>query len=175
MTRISSLALIAAMWAFSVPSFAQDPSASGEVSASAEISSQPSAEVSSEEPPISSELSSELSGDVSASAETSASGEASAGFDFDIDVYLSIDFSYEHTIEFRKIVVEENVQPVAGEVTFDVAVGSTVPATVTLSPLPVRIVQLIPAFEGYLFFLLPDGRIVVVSPTTLKVVLIIYA
>jgi hypothetical protein len=44
-----------------------------------------------------------------------------------------------------------------------------------LTPLPVQIVQLIPGFEGYLFFLLPDGRIIIVSPTTLKVVLIIYA
>ena len=45
----------------------------------------------------------------------------------------------------------------------------------TLAPLPVTIVQLIPGFEGYLFFLLPDGRIIIVSPSTLKVVLIIYA
>src|SRR5690606_37552459 len=110
----------------------------------------------------------------------SASGEVSApadgddgGSTFDIDTSLNIDISVEQTVEIRNFVVEANVEPVA--VDFDVTVGTTIPATVTLSPLPVQIAQLIPGFEGYLFFLLPDGRIVIVSPTTLKVVLIIYA
>jgi hypothetical protein len=44
---------------------------------------------------------------------------------------------------------------------------------VTLTPLPATIVALNAGLEGYLFFMLPDGRIIVVSPTTLKVVLII--
>ena len=54
-------------------------------------------------------------------------------------------------------------------------IGATVPSTVVLTPLPVQIIQIIPGFEGFLFFILPDGTIVIVSPATLKVVLIIYA
>ena len=53
--------------------------------------------------------------------------------------------------------------------------NATVPSTVVLTPLPVQIIQIIPGFEGFLFFILPDGTIVIVSPATLKVVLIIYA
>jgi hypothetical protein len=48
-----------------------------------------------------------------------------------------------------------------------------VPAAVELHPLPARIIKIVPEYRGYEFFLLPDGRIVIVEPDTLKVVLII--
>ncbi len=45
--------------------------------------------------------------------------------------------------------------------------------TVKLRPLPPRIVKIVPRYEGYLFFVLADGRIVIVGPSTLKVVVIL--
>jgi hypothetical protein len=50
-----------------------------------------------------------------------------------------------------------------------------VPRTVKakLQPLPRRIVQIVPAYEGYLYFVLADGRIVIVDPSSLQVVVII--
>ncbi|WP_084465816.1 MULTISPECIES: DUF1236 domain-containing protein [unclassified Aminobacter] len=48
-----------------------------------------------------------------------------------------------------------------------------VPRTIELRPLPPRIVEIVPAYEGYEFFLLPDGRIVIVEPDTPKVVYVL--
>src|SRR3569833_2074856 len=42
-----------------------------------------------------------------------------------------------------------------------------------LLPLPARVVEIVPQFEGYLFFVLADGRIVIAAPDTLKIVAII--
>jgi len=56
---------------------------------------------------------------------------------------------------------------------FDPSIGAKVPQHVTLLPLPLRAIQLLPNFEGYLFFLLPDGRAPIVSPTSLEIVFIL--
>jgi hypothetical protein len=144
MTRTSIIALLTALWTVIAPSYAQE--APAETPASGEVS-------------VSGEVASQSSGEVT-------------GFEFDIDAGLGLNLSAEQTIEFRAIVGEESMPPV--EVDFDVAIGSGIPASVTLSLLPRRIAQLIPGIEGYLFFQLGDGRIIVVSPVTLKVVLIVY-
>jgi hypothetical protein len=64
------------------------------------------------------------------------------------------------------------VEPVT-TVDFDVSVGVAVPKTVVLNPLPPTVIKIVPQFEGYLFFLLPDGRIVIVEPDTLHIVYIL--
>lgn len=55
----------------------------------------------------------------------------------------------------------------------DVAVGAVIPATVTLQPLPPRIVEVVPAYSGYRYVRLADGRIVIVEPASMKVVYIV--
>ena len=42
-----------------------------------------------------------------------------------------------------------------------------------LHRLPARIVKIVPAYESYEYFVLADGRIVIVDPDTLKIVLIL--
>jgi hypothetical protein len=59
------------------------------------------------------------------------------------------------------------------EVDFDVSIGTAVPDTITLTPLPARVVEIVPQYAGFLFFLLPDGRIVIVAPDTLEIVFIL--
>lgn len=44
---------------------------------------------------------------------------------------------------------------------------------VKLRPLPTRIVKIVPRYEGYLFFVLADGRIVIVEPSSLEIVVIL--
>ncbi|TIU54111.1 MAG: DUF1236 domain-containing protein, partial [Mesorhizobium sp.] len=39
--------------------------------------------------------------------------------------------------------------------------------------LPARIVKIVPAYEYYEYFVLADGRIVIVDPDTYKIVLIL--
>ncbi|WP_187971375.1 DUF1236 domain-containing protein [Aquibium microcysteis] len=85
----------------------------------------------------------------------------------------SIDLSAEQRREFRRIIVETDVEPVS--VDFQVSLGAVVPATVTLHPLPPRIVEIVPAYQSYQYFVLADGRIVIVEPATLEVVYLVRA
>lgn len=79
----------------------------------------------------------------------------------------------EQKTEITQIIKEENVEPI--DVDFDVSVGVAVPETVKvkLKPLPTRIVKIVPRYEGYLFFILADGRIVIVEPSSLEIVVIL--
>jgi len=83
----------------------------------------------------------------------------------------NVEISSEQQVEIRKVITEVDVEPVTTEV--NVNIGVEVPRTIELRPLPPKIVEIVPAYEGYEFFLLPDGRIVIVEPDTLKVVYIL--
>jgi hypothetical protein len=84
----------------------------------------------------------------------------------------NVNITTEQRTEIRQQIRSINVAPVA-HVDFNPSVGVAVPKTVHLRPLPARIVRLVPAYEGFLFFLLPDDRIVVVDPHSLEIVYII--
>lgn len=86
----------------------------------------------------------------------------------------SIDVTTEQRTEIRQIITEEKVEP-AASVDFDVTVGTAVPQTVEVHTLPPRIVELVPAYEGYKYFVLADGRIVIVDPNSMEIVYIITA
>ena len=56
----------------------------------------------------------------------------------------------------------------------DISVGVEVPRhKVRLHRLPARIVKIVPAYESYEYFVLADGRIVIVDPDTYKIVVIL--
>ncbi|MER8486073.1 DUF1236 domain-containing protein [Mesorhizobium sp. M1322] len=79
----------------------------------------------------------------------------------------------EQKTEITQILKQEEVEPVAS-VDFDISVGVEVPRQkVKLRRLPPRIVEIVPAYESYEYFVLADGRIVIVEPDTLKIVLIL--
>ncbi|MBP2233879.1 hypothetical protein J2Z31_000369 [Sinorhizobium kostiense] len=85
----------------------------------------------------------------------------------------NVDVTVEQKTEITQVIREEKVEPI--DVDFDVSVGVAIPETVKvkLRPLPERIVRIVPAYEGFLFFVLADGRIIIVHPSTLEIVLII--
>ncbi|WP_032918639.1 DUF1236 domain-containing protein, partial [Mesorhizobium erdmanii] len=80
----------------------------------------------------------------------------------------------EQKTEITNVIRETKVEPVA-RVDFDISVGVDVPRNhkIRLHRLPARIVKIIPAYETYEYFMLADGRIVIVDPDTLKIVLIL--
>ncbi|WEX87150.1 DUF1236 domain-containing protein [Sinorhizobium garamanticum] len=82
-----------------------------------------------------------------------------------------VNVTVEQKTEITQIIKEENVEPV--DVDINVTVGAAVPETVELRPLPPRIVKIVPQYEGYRFFVLADGRIVIVEPSSLKIVVIL--
>ena len=52
----------------------------------------------------------------------------------------------------------------AATVAFDPTIGTAVPETVVLAPVPPEIIAVSPETEGYEYFTLPDGKIVLVHP-----------
>ncbi|MEZ2128893.1 MULTISPECIES: DUF1236 domain-containing protein [unclassified Sinorhizobium] len=86
----------------------------------------------------------------------------------------NVDINVEQQTEIRQVVKEVDVKPVE-KVDFDVSVGTTIPKTVTLEPLPPRIVEIVPQYKSYRFFVLADGRIVIVDPDDFRIVYILTA
>ncbi|EUB98699.1 protein of unknown function DUF1236 [Rhizobium sp. CF080] len=87
------------------------------------------------------------------------------------EVTGSINISTEQRTEVRKILVQNKVEPV--NVNVEVNVGVAIPTTVRLHPLPPRIVEIVPAYRGYEYFVLADGRIIIVEPSSHKIVYIL--
>lgn len=83
----------------------------------------------------------------------------------------SINVNEEQRTEITQVFREVKSEPV--DVDFEVNVGVAVPRTVTLLPLPPRVIEIVPAYSGYEYFVLADGRIVIVEPGTLKIVYIL--
>ncbi|MBH5368966.1 DUF1236 domain-containing protein [Bradyrhizobium sp. CNPSo 4016] len=64
-----------------------------------------------------------------------------------------------------------NVQPLTN-VNFSLSVGTVVPRDVRLQPLPAEVVEIVPQYRGYNFVLVKD-EIVIVEPSTYKVVTVL--
>lgn len=86
----------------------------------------------------------------------------------------NVNISVEQQMEIRQVVKEVHVEPVR-EVNFTVSVGTAIPKKISLDPLPPRIVKIVPQYETYRFFILADGRIVIVDPAAYTIVYIIKA
>lgn len=84
----------------------------------------------------------------------------------------SVDITAEQQTELRTVIQEGDAQPIES-VDFDLAVGTAVPESVTLHTLPPRVVEIVPAYEEYKYFVLADGRIVIVNPGDMQIVAVI--
>jgi hypothetical protein len=79
----------------------------------------------------------------------------------------------EQKTQITNVIKETKVEPVSN-VDFDISVGVEVPRQkIHLHRLPSKIVKIVPAYEGYEYFVLADGRIVIVDPNTYKIVLVL--
>lgn len=123
-------------------------------------------------------------GEAESTTEGQASGEAGgtemqaegeAGTDRDTTAAIpDVDITAEQRTEIRQVIQSADVEPV-DDIDFDLSVGIAVPSTIELYPLPPRIVEIVPVYEGYRYFILADGRIIIVEPDTLHIVYIIEA
>ena len=176
-TMISALTLAAAL---SIPSLALAQDATG--SASAQTQTQTSAQAG-DNATAGASTSTEAgagattngsSTNVDASTSTDVNASASAGgtsTSVGVQTDLNINITTQQTAEIKQAITQVNIAPVS--VDFEVNLGVAVPKTVKLVALPARIVEIVPQFEGFLFFVLADGRIVIVAPDTLKIVAIL--
>jgi hypothetical protein len=89
---------------------------------------------------------------------------------------VAVQLNDRQRTRIRQVIIGQNVQKTA-RVNFDVRVGVRVPrAEVRLFPVPVTIVEFVPAYSGYLYFYLEDEDvIVIVHPVTFEIVAVIPA
>jgi hypothetical protein len=85
---------------------------------------------------------------------------------------VNVNVTTEQKTEIRQVIKTEDVQPV-DHVTFDVDVGTSIPHSVHLHRLPPKIVKIVPEYESYEYFVLADGRIVIVDPDSYEIVYIL--
>ena len=64
--------------------------------------------------------------------------------------------------------------PRVSKVDFQINVGATVPRTVHVVQLPATVIQIHPAWRGYMYFVVGD-EIVIVEPGTMRIVAVIPA
>lgn len=83
----------------------------------------------------------------------------------------SININNEQRTEITQVFREAKSEPV--DIDIEVNVGVAVPRTVTLRPLPPRVIEIVPAYRDYEYFVLADGRIIIVEPGTFKIVYIL--
>jgi len=79
----------------------------------------------------------------------------------------------EQRTKIRETIVAQKVAP-EKNLNIQVSVGSIVPKTVRVRPLPATIVSIQPAWRGYMFFLVGD-EIVIVEPGSLRIVAVLPA
>ncbi|WP_080581823.1 DUF1236 domain-containing protein [Sinorhizobium fredii] len=84
----------------------------------------------------------------------------------------AVEVTAEQQTQLRSVIKESNIQPV-DKVDFDISVGVAVPQSITLHALPPRIVEIVPAYKSYKYFMLADGRIIIVDPNNMNIVAVI--
>ncbi|MDL2398082.1 DUF1236 domain-containing protein [Rhizobium mayense] len=81
----------------------------------------------------------------------------------------------EQQTQVRQVIKQVHTQPVQQTEIKTVSVGSDIPRSIRLEVLPSRIVKIVPEYKSYRFFVLDDGRIVIVDPNTFRIIFILEA
>lgn len=86
----------------------------------------------------------------------------------------SANITTEQRTRIRQTVMSTSNAPRVSKVDFSVSVGTAVPRTVHLVPVPTTIVEIQPAWRGYMYFIVGE-QIVIVEPDTHKIIAVIAA
>lgn len=86
----------------------------------------------------------------------------------------SASLSTEQRTRVREVIIKQGNAPRVTSVNFSLNVGTVVPRTVRVVALPAPVIEIYPAWRGYLYFLVGD-QIVVVEPGSLRIVAVIAA
>jgi hypothetical protein len=82
--------------------------------------------------------------------------------------------SEQQRTKIRQSIVQGGRANRVDRVDFNISVGVVVPGSVRLVALPAPIVEIVPAYRGYLYFVV-DDEIIIVEPGTLRIVAVIAA
>jgi hypothetical protein len=86
-------------------------------------------------------------------------------------VNASVNINDQQRTRVTQSISRLNVQPVTN-VNFSLSVGTAVPRDVRLQTLPADVVEVVPQYSGYSFFVVRD-EIVIVEPSTSKIVTVL--
>ena len=98
-----------------------------------------------------------------ASAQGDSKASASGG---------KVSLNTEQKTKIRETVLKSGPRVSKTNINFSISVGTVVPRTVTLAPLPAVLVEVNPAWRSYQYFIV-DEEIVIVEPGTMKIITII--
>jgi hypothetical protein len=87
-----------------------------------------------------------------------------------------VEITEEKKTVIREKLITNNVTKIdRSEIDFDISIGVAVPSTIALQPLPATVIEVVPAYRDYLYFVLADGTIVIVEPGTMRIAYVIAA
>lgn len=95
---------------------------------------------------------------------TGQAGRSAAG--------ATVNLTADQRTKIRTTVIQSNSAPTVQRVNFALSVGTVVPRTVRLVAVPAPLIEIHPAWRGFLYFVVGD-RIVIVEPGTLRIVTVI--
>ncbi|WP_054312181.1 DUF1236 domain-containing protein [Mesorhizobium sp. 1M-11] len=84
----------------------------------------------------------------------------------------TVNVTAEQKTEITQVIRETKVAP-ARDIDVEISVGVAIPRTIEVHRLPPRIIRIVPDYEGYVYFVLDDGRIVILDPDTYEVVAVL--
>jgi hypothetical protein len=87
------------------------------------------------------------------------------------NVNASVNINDQQRTRVTQSIARLNVQPLTN-VNFSLSVGTSVPRDVRLQTLPADVVEVVPQYRGYSFFVVRD-EIVIVEPSTYKIVTVL--
>ena len=93
------------------------------------------------------------------------------------DSKASVQLNNDQRTKISQTVKEKNVNLRTvnrTEINFSINVGTVVPRSFTLYPLPAPIIAIVPAYRGYLYIVV-DGDLLIIHPTTHEIVAVIPA
>lgn len=88
-----------------------------------------------------------------------------------INVNASININDQQRTQVTQSISRLNVQPL-NNVNFSLTVGTAVPRDIHLQTLPADVVEVVPQYRGYSFFVVRD-EIIIVEPSTYKIVTVL--
>src|SRR5206468_11174938 len=83
------------------------------------------------------------------------------------NVNVSANLNESQRVRVTESISKLNVAPI-NNVNFSLSVGTVVPRDVRFQPLPAEVVEVMPQYRGYSFFVVRDD-IVIVEPSTYKI------
>jgi hypothetical protein len=82
----------------------------------------------------------------------------------------NVSLTTEQKTTIRNTVISSG--PKVSNVNFDIKVGVVVPRTVRIAPVPTTLIEIQPAWRGYMYFVYAD-EIIIVEPNTLRIVAVL--